>query len=173
LKLLRMLSIVLVGLVTPAISGAESSLSAANAPSKPQTVDSSDGAHAPEHHMPANPASMPAVPTGGTRVNSAAQHYILVYRSELAPLAINRMHSWVLMLTEQNGEPVVDATITADGGMPLHNHGLPTAPRVRALGEGRYAMDGVRFHMAGEWKVVLEVSVPGHPSDSFDIAVTL
>ena len=70
------------------------------------------------------------------------------------------IHAWVLAVTTADGTPVEGASITVDGGMPDHDHGLPTAPRVTAeLGEGRYRIDGVKFSMPGWW--VLKVTVSG------------
>jgi hypothetical protein len=46
--------------------------------------------------------------------------------------------------------------------MPLHDHGMPTRPRVTAdLGGGRYRLDGLRFHMNGDWEIVLEILANG------------
>ncbi len=58
--------------------------------------------------------------------------------------------------------------------MPLHDHGLPTSPRVTEnLGGGRYRLGGIRFHMPGVWQFVITVS-DGTVSDSvtldFDVA---
>ncbi|MBC52992.1 MAG: auxin-binding protein [Gammaproteobacteria bacterium] len=78
--------------------------------------------------------------------------------SELQPLAINQMHSWVISLHNAQGEPINDAVIQVDGGMPLHNHGLATSPQVTGrLGEGRYHLQGVRFHMNGDWELRLQI----------------
>ena len=60
------------------------------------------------------------------------------------------------------GEPVEDARISVDGGMPQHDHGLPTAPEVtRELGRGDYLVEGLRFHMNGYWEIVVEIRVDG------------
>lgn len=82
--------------------------------------------------------------------------------SELQPLTINQMHSWVIELHDAQGEPVADAEIRVDGGMPLHNHGLATSPQVTgALGEGRYQLQGMRFHMNGDWELRLQIEHDG------------
>ena len=84
--------------------------------------------------------------------------YRLSYTSELAPLDINRIHRWTLILTDAAGRPVSDADISVTGGMPQHDHGLPTSPRVtRALGEGRYLLEGMRFHMRGVWELTFTI----------------
>ena len=54
------------------------------------------------------------------------------YQSQLDPIAINRMHSWTLMVADSGGEPVTGANIAIKGGMPQHNHGLATQPTILA-----------------------------------------
>ena len=55
--------------------------------------------------------------------------------------------------------------------MPIHDHGLPTAPRVTAeLGNGDYRLEGVRFQMPGRWVVELAIdAAPGTDSVAFDL----
>lgn len=89
---------------------------------------------------------------------SRGGHFRLTWASEVEPLAINRMHSWTIQLRSADGEPLDNAKILVSGGMPLHNHGLPSSPRVtEALGDGRYRLAGMRFHMLGEWELVFNV----------------
>jgi hypothetical protein len=81
--------------------------------------------------------------------------------SSLEPIEINRIHSWTLRLT-RDGEPVEGAKFRISGGMPEHNHGLPTAPRVtNEVDAGRYTLDGMRFHMNGYWEVTIEIEAAG------------
>jgi YtkA-like len=94
----------------------------------------------------------------------ASEHgvYTVSYESLLDPIVINRMHSWILTVKNAAGEPVDDAEITVDGGMPAHNHGLPTQPRVtQNLGEGRYMVEGLRFHMQGHWEMKIGIEAGG------------
>lgn len=94
-------------------------------------------------------------------VQSREGLYRLAFTAELQPVVINRLHRWTLQLTDQEGQPVADATLVVSGGMPEHNHGLPTHPRVTAyLGDGRYRLEGVRFHMQGSWEIT--VSIDAH-----------
>ena len=80
--------------------------------------------------------------------------------SELSPLAINRIHSWRLRLTDAAGAPVTGALIEVLGGMPEHDHGLPTRPEVTAeLEPGVYLLQGVRFHMPGRWLLEFDMSL--------------
>jgi hypothetical protein len=90
---------------------------------------------------------------------SRAGNYRLSYRSELEPVPINRIHHWILHLETIDGKPVPDAQITVNGGMPAHNHGLPTRPRsTQYLGDGDYLIEGMRFHMTGYWEIILTIT---------------
>jgi len=45
--------------------------------------------------------------------------------------------------------------------MPAHGHGMNTQPEVVAGKEGDYRVDGMLFHMAGEWVITVEVGSQG------------
>lgn len=78
--------------------------------------------------------------------------------SELSPIAINRIHSWRLSLTNASREPVSGANLTISGGMPDHDHGLPTLPQITEQVEaGFYLLEGIRFHMPGRWQITLTI----------------
>ena len=95
------------------------------------------------------------------------------YASELEPLTINQIHSWVLYVETSEGTPVADAGLTVEGGMPEHDHGLPTRPRVtRYLGDGKYLLEGVRFHMPGAWEIQVTIDAVGK-QDVVVISLTL
>lgn len=84
--------------------------------------------------------------------------FTVSYTSLLAPIQINRLHQWVLHLEDNEGEPVSGASISVEGGMPAHDHGLPTNPRVTEYpGNGDYLLEGLRFHMQGRWEIELTI----------------
>ncbi len=87
--------------------------------------------------------------------------------SELSPLAINRIHSWRLYLTDADNTPVHGAEISVTGGMPDHDHGLPTRPRLTGEPEpGVYLLEGVRFHMPGRWRMDFSIALNGGPDSA-------
>ncbi len=93
-----------------------------------------------------------------SRFQSRASHFQVSVDPGLRPVAINTIHRWVVQVLTADGTPVPAARITVSGGMPTHDHGLPTRPEATGyLGEGRYVIEGMRFHMAGEWEVVLDI----------------
>jgi hypothetical protein len=88
--------------------------------------------------------------------------FVVSFKSELDPIAIGSMHSWILHVETADGQPVEGATILVDGGMPDHGHGLPTSPQVtQDLGDGDYLVEGLRFQMGGWWEVKFNISANG------------
>jgi hypothetical protein len=91
---------------------------------------------------------------------SAARHFTATLQPD-QPLRPRRLQTVRVAITDAAGRPVDDATIAVDGGMPQHGHGLPTRPRAtRALGDGLYEIEGVRFNMGGWWELTLAISAP-------------
>ncbi len=73
--------------------------------------------------------------------------------SDPSPVPLLAIHAWTITVLDAAGTPVPDARITVLGGMPAHGHGLPTTPQVKSLGGGRYLVEGLKFHMPGDWVV--------------------
>ena len=88
--------------------------------------------------------------------------------------AVNRIQSWQLRVTAPDGTPVSHASVSVDGGMPQHGHGLPTRPRVtRELGPGVYALEGLKFSMTGWWDLRLNIAADGVADTAvFNIVLT-
>lgn len=102
---------------------------------------------------------------------SDATHFLVTFESELQPITINRIHSWILSVQSRNGQAVGNAEITVQGGMPKHDHGLPTEPRASEnLGDGRYRIEGMRFHMNGSWRIRISIDDGSHRDD---VTITL
>jgi len=94
-------------------------------------------------------------------------------KSTLDPIPINQIYSWSLNITDASGQPVSDAVVQFDGGMPEHGHGLPTAPKVEAgSAPGEYVIRGVKFSMTGWWELRLAISAKGQ-SDTATFNVVL
>lgn len=100
-----------------------------------------------------------------------------LYRATLTPGAepvpVGPIHSWTLTVETPDGTPVDGATIAIEGGMPQHGHGLPTAPRVtRALGDGGYLIEGVKFNMGGWWTLTVRIdAAAGSDQVTFNLSL--
>jgi len=102
---------------------------------------------------------------------SIADGLIVTYTTPDGDLAINQMHSWILHIEDEDGLEIEGAIVDVAGGMPEHDHGLPTKPRVtEELGGGDYRLDGMRFHMKGYWEIVVSVTTD---AGQFNVTIAL
>ena len=96
--------------------------------------------------------------------------FTVSYKSDLDPVTINKLHTWTLHVADAAGKPLDNATVAIDGGMPEHNHGMPTQPIVTPLGSGDYRAEGMKFQMPGWWTVTVTVtdtvSAAGQPDSA-------
>ena len=98
-------------------------------------------------------AKRPAAAEFGLGPRSSANNLYIATLEPSRQLRPRQMQTLAVAIVGRDGRPVVGATLTIDGGMPEHGHGLPTRPRVtRSLGAGTYEIEGVRFNMAGWWE---------------------
>ena len=97
----------------------------------------------------------------------ASNGYQLHIHSQLKPIEINQIHSWILELSNDSGV-ISGAEIVVQGGMPEHNHGLPTEPQMTGeVSPGTYLVEGIRFHMPGAWRVRFLIRVNGKETQAF------
>ena len=103
-----------------------------------------------------------------------------VLRVAIMPLNVGRrlsdlgkIHNWSVRIARVGDGPVKGARIDFVGGMPAHDHGFPTVPRItKELGNGTYLLEGVRFNMAGWWQFVFCIETKhGNDVVRFDILV--
>lgn len=104
---------------------------------------------------------------------TASGVYAVAIEPEIDPVERGALHAWIVTVTLPTGTPVTDAAIAVGGGMPLHGHGLPTAPQATAhIGEGRYRIEGVRFNMGGWWELSFAIASPaGEDTITFNIVL--
>lgn len=98
---------------------------------------------------------------------------MVTYTSSIYPVPVNQIHTWTIHVESADGEPIQQAEITVDGGMPQHGHGLPTKPQVtQDLGDGDYQVEGLRFNMPGWWEVSFHITA-NEQSDSVTFNLSL
>ncbi len=84
-----------------------------------------------------------------------------------APIPLNKIHQWRLLVSDLEGRPIDNAAIEVVGHMPGHVHGLPTQPAVTGqVAPGVYRVDGMKFQMNGWWVIQFNVE-HGDRTDSF------
>jgi hypothetical protein len=91
-------------------------------------------------------------------------HYHVTLRPRDGAIPVNEMQAWIVDVTTAEGEPFRPTRMAFSGGMPQHQHGFVTEPRVtRALGPGSFLIEGVKFHMPGDWTLRVELVGPSGP----------
>lgn len=102
----------------------------------------------------------PAEAEFGLGPRASAQGRFLATLEAEKPLRPRQLQQIRVVVTDRDGRATDDATLTIDGGMPQHGHGLPTRPRVtQRLGAGAYLVEGVRFNMGGWWEFSVTIAV--------------
>jgi hypothetical protein len=106
-------------------------------------------------------------------IRSAGGHFILRVSGIGLPERINHLHGFDLVLTTTDAEPVTGASIVLTGERRFAPNPLPTLPQVRAApGPGNYRVEGLRFHMAGEWHLVFAIEFAQiHDRAALDVVV--
>lgn len=110
-------------------------------------------------YLTAPHSALPAGPDVSRTRNSDNGLFTASFSPERGVVRQGELESWLLTLKTKTGAPVEGAAIAISGGMPLHNHGLPTSPQATDyLGDGRYRIEGVKFTMSGWWQLHFAIS---------------
>ncbi len=119
----------------------------------------------------AAPATLPATPPAagaadrtlleersGVTTNGA---FVVTWAPVPDPIPFNE--AWKLAVTVARAAsptvPESGARLELDATMPAHGHGMNRTPRVITNGDGTFVVEGMLFHMSGEWNLVFHVYV--------------
>ncbi|HEV2515688.1 MAG TPA: FixH family protein [Devosia sp.] len=70
------------------------------------------------------------------------------------PVVVGEPMSWAFKLKASDGSVIDPSTLSLDGGMPQHGHGLPRAPsQASATNNGTFVFSGIEFSMRGWWVI--------------------
>lgn len=104
---------------------------------------------------------------------SEGGHFVLRVSGIDTPEPINHLHGLDLALAAPDGTPVDGARITLTGKRQFAPNPLPTLPQVApAPGPGNYRVEGLRFHMPGDWHLVFDIETAQiHDRATLDVVV--
>jgi hypothetical protein len=94
----------------------------------------------------------------GARI-ATAPGYTVAYRADPAPIPLAR-HFGLDVIVCPNAGVAAPAGLEVDAVMPAHKHGMNYRPQVAAAGPGRYRVEGLLFHMSGEWELRFDLDGP-------------
>lgn len=85
--------------------------------------------------------------------------YRLQYVTDPDPLPLNEMFSMEVVVERvaTAGAAWEPVSLSVDARMPEHQHGMNVEPRVEPLGEGRFRVTRMLFHMPGYWELYFDI----------------
>ena len=95
----------------------------------------------------------------GTGIVVYSDRYMLALRPEPLRLEVGMPFSLLMNVCTKRDEPA--ELVQVDATMPDHKHGMNYATTIKANGNGRYRVDGLLFHMPGNWEVAFDVRSGG------------
>ena len=121
------------------------------------------------HALACVPESEPSPESGDSAsrpelVASEAGRYLVALEPAEGAAPLGRIHEWLLRVELPDGSVVAPTRVEVSGGMPQHDHGFITRPRYAGPApDGRLRIEGVKFHMPGEWTFQFEIVGPEGP----------
>jgi hypothetical protein len=104
------------------------------------------------------PAAVPAgLPLDGVASNDGT--YFVAFAARPSPIPPNAEFALdVSVLSPDRSALVPGVTLAVDATMPEHGHGMNVVPRVTPLGDGRFRVEGLLWHMSGVWEIEFDVT---------------
>jgi hypothetical protein len=91
----------------------------------------------------------------GTGLVVFSSHYMVAFRPEPMRIEVGEPFSLLFNVCTKNDKPA--ELVAIDAQMPEHRHGMNYRPTIVSLGNGRYRVDGMVFHMPGRWELAIDV----------------
>ena len=91
----------------------------------------------------------------GTGLVIFSDHYLVAFRPEPLQIEVGEPFSLLFNVCTKSNEPA--ELVAIDAQMPEFKNGMNDRPTIVSLGEGRYRVDGMLFHMAGRWEITIDV----------------
>lgn len=85
---------------------------------------------------------------------------VVAYRTEPRTIAVGAHFAVELAVCATEGAGPVES-LAVDADMPAHRHGMNYRASVTPLGGGRFRVEGLLFHMPGQWRLIVELRSGG------------
>lgn len=85
----------------------------------------------------------------------------VAFTSSPAMIMTSESFDLTVTITANTGDLPEDLAMDIDAEMPAHGHGMNVAPTVTEGDPGVFAVEGMNLHMAGEWKMHIDVLADG------------
>lgn len=102
--------------------------------------------------------SLASETSGWPSTQSTAQGgFDVTIQPEGGAIERNKHFSLDVTLTAKNSD-AGDLQVVVDADMPAHQHGMNTKPEIFAKGAAKYRVEGMVFHMSGDWVITVDVT---------------
>ncbi len=71
---------------------------------------------------------------------------------------LNDLFELEVTVLDKDGNPAKDKGLMVNSCMPDHNHCMFVKPEVEKLGDGKFLVKGLKFHMQGHWEIYADVT---------------
>ena len=99
-------------------------------------------------------AACPAPPAGASVMADGPVQ--AAWQAEAGAIAVGRPFVLIVLLCPADAQ-----LLRVDASMPEHRHGMNYRSSLKPLGDGRWRVEGLLWHMSGRWELRLDVQSLG------------
>ena len=99
-------------------------------------------------------AACPAPPAGASVMADGSVQ--AAWQVEAGAIAVGRPFAIIVLLCPADAQ-----LLRVDASMPEHRHGMNYRSSLKPLGDGRWRVEGLLWHMAGRWELRLDLQSLG------------
>ena len=99
-------------------------------------------------------ADCPAPHAGAQLIKDGALQ--VTWQAEAGPITVGRPFALLITLC-----PADTQLLRVEATMPEHRHGMNYRASIKPLGDGRWRVEGLLWHMSGRWELSLDLQSQG------------
>lgn len=94
------------------------------------------------------------------RLEATVRDQRVVFAPRGGPIPLGRLFAIDVVVCPAPGAQTV-TQLRVDADMPAHKHGMNYRTTVKPLGDARFGVEGLMFHMPGRWRFLFEIDAAG------------
>jgi len=95
----------------------------------------------------------------GTGLVLFSSRHMVAFRPDPFRVEVGMPFTLIMNVCTKKGEPA--ELVSVEAIMPAHKHGMNYAPTIVPGKDGRYRVEGMMFHMSGDWELTFDVRSDG------------
>lgn len=99
--------------------------------------------------------------------------WLVTWVADPAPVPLNQPFALVVSVNSAlpDGPSVQQVSLSVDGRMPHHRHGMNRVPEITQIRPGEFRVENMLFHMPGRWELYFDLSYEGMTERAQDVVV--